>query len=1124
MKKLNSQTVSANEFAPRPAFRATSLILALAAIGLASLPATDAFANPQGGQVVAGSASIRQETAAKVGVTQTTDKAIIDWQKYSIGANEHVQYYQPSASSVTLNRVVGHDPSQILGRLTANGQVFLVNPNGIFFGKNAQIDVAGLVASTHNIRNEDFLAGKYNFNIPGNPGAAVINEGAIRIADTGIAAFVAPSVANRGVIVAKLGKVMLASANGFTLDFTGDQLLTFLVSDEVAKTAFDLEGKQLTSFVENSGRIEAHGGYVLLTAKAAENAIHGVINQSGVIEATTVGTHNGEIILNAGKRSLSVSGTLDASAPNGGDGGFIETSGGHVAIDPSTKITTAAPFGKTGHWLIDPTDYTVAASGGDITGAVLSSRLANNNVSILSSGGAQAGNGDIFVNDVIYWNANTTLTLSAFRDITVNANITATGNLAGLTMAPGTGGSGHFYMASITRDKKITLSGSNPILTIAGQNYTVINSLAALQTMNNDLTGRYALGSDINAADTATWNGGQGFVPIGNFTDRFTGFFDGLGHSISNLRINRPAEDYVALFGVTSNGADQVNIGNVRLSGGSITGRNTVGSLVGGGGFGWINNVASSVAVAGNSVAGGLVGQQDVGRITDSYATGAVTGSATPLTYVGGLVGVNNGPISRSFATGEVRGDQYVGGLVGYNASAASTISDSYASGDVYGKYRVGGLVGTNNTGVTIERSMAYGAIHDIGTIHDRIGGLVGRNTGNVVDSYWEISKYAVSQGGTGLSTAAMKQQTNFPNWDFTSVWRIDEGASYPYLAWTVVATASSTSTGTETSSSARTDVCQVAPQTCVTRYERTEPRADREKSRLDQLLDQVNGIDWAQHTDKAIGPGVQMFYIGMVRLLANDRLKQILGTEMAVHFQNILKANLINVLKRIKANPTRLGFNMLLNLVIDDLKAQIGADGDSSSFAAVYKDLLVDVVKETLNTAYDAAVAGKSPATFQLALATSATIRISAFTAQKAFKVGQSLAKLSDENKRVVAESSDSLYYFIQSQSKADLANVSGHPDQAAKHNQNAAQLVDRTTGNLAATFGFDRAATTAVLRAMAEASKLAATGDMDGARARVQAALDIAKKEDGLVTAPWSISMEDYVRNMESAWVRVL
>lgn len=323
-----------------------AMVMALASAGLSSIPAYS-FANPTGGQVVAGNATIHQETASKVGITQTTDKAIIDWQKYNIGVNEHVQYYQPSASSVTLNRVVGQDPSQIMGRLTANGQVFLVNPNGIYFGKNAQIDVAGLVASTHNIRNEDFMAGKYLFNIPGKPGASVINEGQIRIADTGIAAFVAPSVANRGVIAAKLGKIALASANGFTLDFHGDELLTFLVSDEVAKTAFDLEGNQLTSFVENSGKIQANGGYVLLTAKAAESAIHNVINQSGAIEATSVGKKNGEIILSGGEFGVvSNSGKLDASGKGAGEtGGKVQVTGEKIGLLAGTNIDVSGDQG-----------------------------------------------------------------------------------------------------------------------------------------------------------------------------------------------------------------------------------------------------------------------------------------------------------------------------------------------------------------------------------------------------------------------------------------------------------------------------------------------------------------------------------------------------------------------------------------------------------------------------------------------------------------------------------------------------------------------------------------------------------------------------------------------------------
>lgn len=155
--------------------------------------------------------------------------------------------------------------------------------------------------------------------------------------------------------------------------------LALTVNDELAQTALDIDGKQLTSFVENSGRIEAQGGYVLLTAKAAENAIHSVVNQSGVIEATTVGTHKGEIYLLGGKHGkVEVSGTLDASAPDGGDGGFIETSGQQFSIASSAAVTTMAPRGKTGTWLIDPDNIVVWSGGADGFGSGTSLGLSDN--------------------------------------------------------------------------------------------------------------------------------------------------------------------------------------------------------------------------------------------------------------------------------------------------------------------------------------------------------------------------------------------------------------------------------------------------------------------------------------------------------------------------------------------------------------------------------------------------------------------------------------------------------------------------------------------------------------------------------------------------------------------------
>jgi filamentous hemagglutinin family protein len=302
-------------------------------------------ANPEDGKVISGNINIQQESPTKLGITQTTEKGIINWQKFNINPNEHTQFYQPSNDAVTLNRVVSDEPSKILGNLSANGKVFIINQNGILFGANSKVDVAGLVASVHDIKNSDFLDGKLNFSIPGRPDASVINEGNINIKDQGLAAFVAPSVQNSGNIVAKLGKVALASGNGFTLDLYGDDLITLVVSDKIAKTAFNMDGKQLESFVDNSGTIQANGGYVVLTAKVARDVVNSVVNNSGIIETQSVYEKDGKIILSGGDSGVvKVTGSLDASSQTG-KGGYIEVTGEKVGLFSGAKLDAS---GKTG--------------------------------------------------------------------------------------------------------------------------------------------------------------------------------------------------------------------------------------------------------------------------------------------------------------------------------------------------------------------------------------------------------------------------------------------------------------------------------------------------------------------------------------------------------------------------------------------------------------------------------------------------------------------------------------------------------------------------------------------------------------------------------------------------------
>src|SRR5258706_8796639 len=224
-----------------------------------------AWANPQGGTVRAGGATITT-TPGRTEINQTSDRVIIDWQGFSIGANELTRFNQPSSGSAALNRVTGGDPSKILGQLQANGKILLINPNGILFGAGSKVDVAGLVATTANIANDDFMAKRLSFSQPGNGNAAVVNRGTITVKEGGLVALVAPGVANEGVITARLGKVSLVSANRFTVDFHGDRLIQFAVDDKVTRQAVAADGTKLAAAVSNSGRIAANGGVVQMSA------------------------------------------------------------------------------------------------------------------------------------------------------------------------------------------------------------------------------------------------------------------------------------------------------------------------------------------------------------------------------------------------------------------------------------------------------------------------------------------------------------------------------------------------------------------------------------------------------------------------------------------------------------------------------------------------------------------------------------------------------------------------------------------------------------------------------------------------------------------------------------------
>src|SRR5436190_9041435 len=264
-----------------------------------------AMAGPEGGTVVGGAATISGQGSSHVIVNQSSQNAIVNWNTFNVGAGERAQFIQPSTSAATLNRVTGGlGPSQILGSIDANGRVFIVNRDGIIFGPGAVIKTAGFLATTSDITNSDFMAERYQFNIPGRPDASIVNQGQITATNGGFAALVAPGVRNSGTITANLGTVTLASGNTFSLDFYGDKLITLGVNDQIAGQVRDVAtGETLKSLVTNTGKLKANGGRVELTAAAARHVVDSVINTSGVVEANSVGEKNGQIVLSAATAS-----------------------------------------------------------------------------------------------------------------------------------------------------------------------------------------------------------------------------------------------------------------------------------------------------------------------------------------------------------------------------------------------------------------------------------------------------------------------------------------------------------------------------------------------------------------------------------------------------------------------------------------------------------------------------------------------------------------------------------------------------------------------------------------------------------------------------------------------------
>ena len=372
-------------------------------------------AGPSGGAVSAGSATITQ-SAAQTTIKQTTDKAVINWGNFSIGGGSSVRFVQPSASSIALNRVTGSQASVIQGALQANGQVWVLNPNGVLIAPGGQVAAGSFLATTRSLTDQQFMAGNYAFTDGGVAGASVVNQGSIIVAEGGYAVLAGEAVRNEGYIEANLGQVVLGGAKAFTLDITGDNTLAFVVTAPVDVTPAD--GKAI---VDNSGSIQAAGGRVLMTARAASQVVGQVINTDGVVTATSAQIVNGKIVLDGGTGSVSVAGNLNASGKGGGQtGGAIDVNAQKIQVNATARLDVTGDAGggkiaiggggsNTRTQSFTPAESTTIASGARLDASALTrgdggeilvftsltNPLAFTQVagSLIARGGTQGGNG-----------------------------------------------------------------------------------------------------------------------------------------------------------------------------------------------------------------------------------------------------------------------------------------------------------------------------------------------------------------------------------------------------------------------------------------------------------------------------------------------------------------------------------------------------------------------------------------------------------------------------------------------------------------------------------------------------------------------------------------------------------
>ena len=719
---------------------------------------------PVDGQFAAGTGSITSN-GTQMTINQTSSRGIIDWKGFSIGHDNRVDIH--NGNGATLNRVTGNYLSWISGMLTSTGSVYLINPQGVVVAASGVISTGGrFVASTLDVGNNTFMNGG-SMTFTGNSNAQIVNLGTIGSSGGDVFLISRNEVSNSGNISAPTGSIELAAGQNVLLQDSTSSRQVFVQTGS-------------HGIVWNRGALQA----AQVSLQAADGNIYALGGNHSPIRATGTAARDGHVWLVADTGYVKQAQRIDATNADG-SGGTVDTTA--ATFSPSLLGDTTVAAGT----------WNIATPSLDVTGTV--GAALSNSLYAGTSVNVTATQGDIDVGANVGWNGDASLTLGAYRSIAIDAGKWISNQGAGnLTLrADATGIDNH---GSVTNNGKLIWTASTgtvnalydmngtytpgmefgngyppPPITDLTQitGYALVNSIADLQNVSQNLAGRYALGKDLDGA-------GASVTSIGSAKTPFAGEFNGMDHSINDIAIvpvysTDPSVQSFGLFGYIG---VRAAVRNLNLTNGQ-------------------SSVDSSVV---NGMAGLLAGTNS-GLISHVFASGTLSPSSGM--GAGGLVGLNYGHIEQSAA--DVSADTVSGTAAGLVATNYGRITQSYATGTIDGhgpNSLVAGLVGGNFGNGYINESFASGPVHLDSSSGSAAGAIVGGNIAGVApNSYWNAQTTGLTNavgGGDvgvppashGLTTAQMSNPDSFAGWDFspTGAWAMPAGWTHPVLRWQLAA------------------------------------------------------------------------------------------------------------------------------------------------------------------------------------------------------------------------------------------------------------------------------------------------------------------------------------------------